>query len=284
MQTLTRSKFQHVIARSAATWQSVLLAVQHHRKQYFGRIRKMLRIRPSSTSLHTQAPGKSLHVIARSAATWQSVLLAVQHRRKQYLRRIRSRLQIRPKAHLSLPFPAGTRIATPVCALVRNDMQKTGTRQRMQGGGTRGKVRRRWQFCLVQRPCLCGHTACFCMSLRGAQRRGNPFSLQYSIAESSTSGEYAAVYKFAQKRIYRCLSLRGRGLPHLVAPKSAMPCSGQRPEQGNAPLGLLSPQSVPLCGVPWLCRPKASGGATLPWCSSPRKGAPFAGPPCTGSQ
>ena len=57
LQTLTRSKFQHVIAnyvlataetvflqhviaRSAATWQSVLLAAQHHRKQYFGRIRK----------------------------------------------------------------------------------------------------------------------------------------------------------------------------------------------------------------------------------------------------
>ena len=99
-------------------------------------------------------------------------------------------LQIRPKAHLSLPFPAGMRIATPVCALVRNDMQKTGTRQRVQGGGTRGKVRRRWQFCLVQRPCLCGHAACFCMSLRGAQRRGNPFSLQHSIAESSTLGEY----------------------------------------------------------------------------------------------
>ena len=31
---------QHVIARSVATWQSVLLAAQHRRKQYFGRIRK----------------------------------------------------------------------------------------------------------------------------------------------------------------------------------------------------------------------------------------------------
>ena len=80
--------------------------------------------------------------------------------------------------------------------------------------------------------------------------------------------------------------LQGYGLPHLVAPKSAMsspqspPCpapakgqsratlpwvsfphkacrfagprgyAGQRPEQGNAPLGLLSPQRVSLCGVP----------------------------------
>ena len=86
-----------------------------------------------------------------------------------------------------------------VCALVRNDMQKTGTRQRMQGGGTRGKVRRRWQFCLVQRPCLCGHAACFCMSLRGAQRRGNPFSLQYNITESSTLGEYEKMLRIRPK-------------------------------------------------------------------------------------
>ena len=35
----TRRMFLHVIARSAATWQSVLLAVQHHRKQYLRRIR-----------------------------------------------------------------------------------------------------------------------------------------------------------------------------------------------------------------------------------------------------
>ena len=40
------------------------------------------------------------------------------------------------------------------------------------------------------------------MSLRGAQRRGNPFSLQYNIAESSTLGEYAAVYEFAQTSAY----------------------------------------------------------------------------------
>ena len=117
MQTLTRSKFQHVIARSVATGQSVLLAVQHHRKQYFGRIRKMLRIRPSSTFLHTQIQGRARcvierevfatagmvvfqHVIARSAATWQSVLLAAQHRRKQYFRRIRKMLRIRPRQHI----------------------------------------------------------------------------------------------------------------------------------------------------------------------------------------
>ena len=38
--------FQHVIARSEATWQSVLLAVAQNKKQYLGRIRKVSRIRP----------------------------------------------------------------------------------------------------------------------------------------------------------------------------------------------------------------------------------------------
>ena len=38
------------------------------------------------------------------------------------------------KTAASLPGPsAGTRIAAPVCALVRNDMQKTGTCSRVQG-------------------------------------------------------------------------------------------------------------------------------------------------------
>ena len=107
-----------------------------------------------------------------------------------------------------------------MCALVRNDMQKTGTRQRVQGGGTRGKVRRRWQFCLVQRPCLCGHAACFCMSLRGAQRRGNPFSLQYSITESSTLGEYEKYYEFALGSTSLHTQAPGKSL-HVIARSAA---------------------------------------------------------------
>ena len=82
------------------------------------------------------------------------------------------------------------------------------------------------------------------MSLRGAQRRGNPFSLQYNIAESSTLDECATVYGFALGAAYCSVLLRDYGLPRLVAQKSAMPCSGQRPEQGKAPLGLISPQRV----------------------------------------
>ena len=65
-------------------------------------------------------------VIARSEATWQSVSPAAAHNEKQHLGRIRSSLRIRLKCYFSLPFSAGTRIATPVCALVRNDMLKEG--------------------------------------------------------------------------------------------------------------------------------------------------------------
>ena len=43
---LTRRMFLHVIARSEATWQSVLLAAGHGGGQYFGQIRKALRICP----------------------------------------------------------------------------------------------------------------------------------------------------------------------------------------------------------------------------------------------
>ena len=47
----TGGKLLHVIARSGATWQSVLLAAAQNEKQHFGRIRNALRIRPSSSQL-----------------------------------------------------------------------------------------------------------------------------------------------------------------------------------------------------------------------------------------
>ncbi len=43
--------FLHVIARSGATWQSVLLAAAHGEREYFGRIREMLRICPNGSQL-----------------------------------------------------------------------------------------------------------------------------------------------------------------------------------------------------------------------------------------
>ena len=169
------------------------------------------------------------------------------------------------------------------------------------------------------------------LSLRGAKRRGNPYSLRQHVAEGSTLGECGKVLRICPKwcqlagflcgvtdchtsaiqaahpspRLFRrkarsqslrCIAFsgphrcapvpilhwfamtcrrrgrgyvckdvsamdtlgRGRGLPHLVAPKSAM----------------SSPQSPP-CPAP----AKGQSRATLPWGSSPRKGCPFAGPP-----
>ena len=46
---------------------------------------------------------------------------------------IRSAFHIRPKDCFSFCAAAGERIATPVCALVRNDMQKVGRCARVQG-------------------------------------------------------------------------------------------------------------------------------------------------------
>ena len=98
---------------------------------------------PGSASLQALTRGKLLHVIARSGATWQSVLSAAGHDRKQYLRRTRKSVYEFARSSASLPsFPAGMRIATPVCALVRNDMQKAGTCARVQGRGARKVCRR----------------------------------------------------------------------------------------------------------------------------------------------
>ena len=87
-------------------------------------------------------------------------------------------------------FSAGKRIAAPVCALVRNDMLKTGACQRMQVGGHEEKCVDGKRFYLVQRPCLCGHPASFSMSLRGAKRRGNPFSCGSAKQNATIPGEY----------------------------------------------------------------------------------------------
>ena len=163
-------------------------------------------------------------------------------------------------------FLRGKRIATPVCALVRNDMQKAGTCARVQGRGARkvcrrqgvstgartspiviarseatgqsvllavgqnekqyfGQIRKSCKFAMAARSCTRRHPASFCMSLRGAKRRGNPFSLRQGIAESSTLGEYERGCEFAMapRSCTRrhpasfCMSLRGakrRGNPY----------------------------------------------------------------------
>ena len=60
-----------------------------------------------------------------------------------------------------------------------------------------GRIRRRLRACLVVRPCKRGHAANFCMSLRGAERRGNPYSLQYHKTKRNTLGKYEKHDEFA---------------------------------------------------------------------------------------
>ena len=72
-------------------------------------------------------------VIARSEATWQSVFLRQHKTMRKYLRRIRRSCEFALSAAYCSVLLQGERIATPVCALVRNDMQKTDGLQRLQG-------------------------------------------------------------------------------------------------------------------------------------------------------
>ena len=114
-------------------------------------------------------------------------------------------------------FPAGTRIAAPVCALVRNDMLKEEACVRVQGRLARGHAET-WQACAgqgrndMQRTGRCSrlqgrfpavppgkrrHGANFWMSLRGAKRRGNPHLLRQHEMKSNTLGESEKHYEFA---------------------------------------------------------------------------------------
>ena len=60
------------------------------------------------------------------------------------------------------------------------------------------------------------------MSLRGAKRRGNPYSLRQRKTKSSTLGEFEVVYEFALSATFPYLSLRGSGLPRRFAPRNDM--------------------------------------------------------------
>ena len=126
-QTQAPGKFLPVIARSEATGQSVLLAVARNEKQHLGRIRKALRIRPRQ---HTLAHADTCQISAchceeRSDAAIRSPCGSAKQKAT-----IPGECEKHCEFALSttdLPgFSARTRIATPVCALVRNDMQKEG--------------------------------------------------------------------------------------------------------------------------------------------------------------
>ena len=112
------------------------------------------------TSPHCHCEERS-DVAIRSPAVAQS--------KEQYLRQTRKSVYEFARSSASLPgISAGTRIATPVCALVRNDMQKFAGCLR----NTRalpGECRETYLLCV--------RVTVLCMSLRGAKRRGNPLLL-----------------------------------------------------------------------------------------------------------
>ena len=74
-----------------------------------------------------------LHVIARSEATWQSVLLRQHKPKSNPLGEYEKHCEFALCTTVLPGISAGKRIAAPVCALARNDMQKTGSCQRLQG-------------------------------------------------------------------------------------------------------------------------------------------------------
>ena len=51
---------------------------------------------------------------------------------------------------------------------------------------------------MAPRSCTRRHAASFSMSLRGAKRRDNPFSLRQRITKSNTLGKYGKCYEFAK--------------------------------------------------------------------------------------
>ena len=128
--------------------------------------------------------------------------------------------EVVPSCQVSL---RGKRIAAPVCALVRNDMQKEG---RVRG-------------CKDVSP----------LSLRGAERRDNPFSCGSAERNAVLFGKFGKAADSPKVQLICYVSLRGRGLPHLVAPKSAMLPTGRRPAGEQRSLGAPLPaKGAPLRG------------------------------------
>ena len=127
------------------------------------------------TGTYSRVQGRPPPLSLRGAKRRDNPFSLRQHTAKRhYSRRIRRSCGFALSIANLQSFPAGMRIATPVCALVRNDMQKTGTYSRVQG-----------------RPPP--------LSLRGAKRRGNPFSLRQHMAKGNTLGEYGKVLRICPK-------------------------------------------------------------------------------------
>ena len=115
---------------------------------------------------------------------------------------------------------------------------------------------RRWFRIRRKRPCTCKSTAVFSMSLRQTPLQPQArICLLYVIARSKATrqsvspqkcltnrcclGEFVVGSVFAQSIAFR-----------FVLPQGERIATPRRPKVRHAPLGLLSPQRVPLCGGP----------------------------------
>ena len=113
-------------------------------------------------------------------------------------------------------FPAGTRIATPVCALVRNDMLKTGRCQRLQGRLARGVCRRRWH--------VSGCKDAFRQYTGSAPLQPlTRIFLQHVIARSGATGQSVAVGR-NEKQLFPA---NAQPLANLPGRAGAQPAAGQ---------------------------------------------------------
>ena len=144
-----------------------------------------------------------------------------QHKAKRnYSRRIRKSCGF-ALGIANLPsFSAGKRIAAPVCALVRNDMQKTETRLRVQRRFSGSTPAVPWFYADTRQV-----TACHCeersdVAIRTPCSSTKRKAILWANTESVT--DLPEVAQTCQ------VFLRGNGLPHQCAHWFAMTCKRQR--------------------------------------------------------
>ena len=94
-------------------------------------IRRPLQIRPAAPSCTRSSTTIFCMSLRGAKRRGNPFSLRQRKAKRNYSRRIRRSCGFALSIANLLSFPAGTRIATPVCALVRNDMQKEG---RVRGG------------------------------------------------------------------------------------------------------------------------------------------------------
>ena len=131
-------KFTDGIARSKATGQSASPAAAQNEKQHFRRIRRRLRVWLVARSCK-RGQAASFCMSLRGAKR-RGNPFSLQHNRAEssFSRRIRRSREFAQSISYLPGFPAGMRIATPVCALVRNDMLKADRCSRVQEGFPNG--------------------------------------------------------------------------------------------------------------------------------------------------